>query len=686
MRKPLIRYFWNIEYVFAALFVLVMVRLLYVISENLPDVDDTSFLDPIFGRIDFLNIKDVSLDAIFAMKDTKFPGDKIAVVNVGKIGPTPDAKIALLLYKLKEWNAKAIGIDIIFDAQHFERFSPEEAFEVEAIKKALADVPNIVLPSAFDPESMKSTIFYDSSITHAVKNYGFINFTPDQDGVIRKFYPYRVVENTRRNYFPLEVLRLYDATLVEPLLRLPEQQQVIFYTGTKDQFNVYPIDDLLEPDERFKSNFKDAIVLIGFTDEAGLMWRGDLFTTPMRRKIVVGMQDGTRKVGLEGSDMSGLIVHANVLNMLLNQQYMRIAPEWVDWMITFFLSYGSIALYRVLRTKPRTKIGVGLMIGALIISETIVVFFLPIISFFYFNVKISYHLMATSVLLFIPAHAWITKLRHVILHRRVRAQSKTMPSNVLAPLRYAFRDDEPFPSYIGSTHASLFYLHYCFAIEAARKGKEVTSNDTAAYVFPLLLQWRAQLPALEKICYSLSQADQWQHYFYSFLEGKKLSFLRDSEMKALFLSTQYDQFNEHVYFEEWDILLPHIQRLFQDDLVDYRKYRLFEITKEQTNSPHVQSVGFMTSTQKIPPANIDTEASGLFLASHERPEELFPMAPFGEYVDCKLHRRKELFVYAGIIRKQEMFSAVPVYYGETVACEPVLTEQTMQWFRVHHLS
>ena len=81
--------------------------------------------------------------------------------------------------------------------------------------------------------------------------------------------------------------------------------------------------------------------------------------------------------------------------MLLHGTFISPVPVWADWLLVFLLSYISIAVYRVLRTKPTSRFQVGVLITSMLFSEAVIVFFLPLIAFFYFDIKISYNLMAS---------------------------------------------------------------------------------------------------------------------------------------------------------------------------------------------------------------------------------------------------------------------------------------------------
>ena len=226
----------------------------------------------------------------------------------------------------------------------------------------------------------------------------------------------------------------------------------------------------------------------------------------------------------------------------------------------------------------------------------------------------------------------------------------------------------------------MYFLHFAFAIEQAKLLEEgLPANKHIR--FPRLSDWQEMIPAVGRICSSDHSRDRWQHFFYAFLEGKKISNLREAELKNLLLSTQYDHYNEHVYFEEWDVLLPHMLRMYLTDLREYQDYLIFHLRREQSGPPRVQSVGFMASTTFIDSSLLQNKAQGAYAVSRSDREHLLPLSPFCEYAECKLHRKKEFFVYAGLILKQEMLPPLPVYYGKTITCEPVLHRDSVEWFR-----
>ena len=651
MRKRLIQYFFRLEYLLASLLVMVGVQLMLYVSDQLPEADETSFLNPILDRIDFLNIADVSLDAIFAVRDTEFPDTRIKIVNIGEVSPTPDGKIAALLYRLDDIGVRSIGIDIVFDEYHLERFPPERYAEVEALRLALLDVQNVVLGSGFDPRSDTATLKLLPPIRDAARHFGFVNLFPDPDGVIRRFRAHTTIGGERWLSLPVKMLEIAEPSAIRDILEQQAEQQVIYYSFTYELAPSIPIDDILYG-TAYDSSLEDAIVLVGFVNEGELFYLGDTHKTPLGRKI-----------GLEGPDMPGVLIHANIINMLLQGRYIVPVPPWVDWLLVFVLSYLSIALYRVLRTKPPGRFGVAVLITTMLFAEAVIVFFLPLIAFFYFNLKISYNLMATAVLLFIPANALTTWLRFQLRERRLRRQLAGCSNPLTRVFIGAFRDNEPFIAHTRLLHAGMSLPLFAHAVEvtAQRSGVQWGKGDLHPQAEELL----AMLPPL-RAAVDGDRGREYRH-FLMFLAGKKEERLRESAVKEAYLSTELQDFNEFVVFDEWEVVLPYVRDLWLRHLRSYLDLRLASVS--ESGQVTMLQAGAIDQTEEGKNRELP---AGVYRMDEKRETTPQRLSPHCVYAECKIHRRPELFVLAGFMRKQAGIPPIPAYFGEEPNCEPVL--------------
>ncbi|MBA4145391.1 MAG: hypothetical protein C0523_06495, partial [Cytophaga sp.] len=101
----------------------------------------------------------------------------------------------------------------------------------------------------------------------------------------------------------------------------------MFYTVDADQ---------LLRGEVLPELFKDKIVLLGYLgDYIGDPAWEDKFFTPLNKKVA----------GRANPDMFGLVLHANAVTMILNEDYINELPEWGKYGIAFLVCLLTVALF-----------------------------------------------------------------------------------------------------------------------------------------------------------------------------------------------------------------------------------------------------------------------------------------------------------------------------------------------------
>ncbi|MBK5277280.1 MAG: CHASE2 domain-containing protein, partial [Bacteroidia bacterium] len=106
-------------------------------------------------------------------------------------------------------------------------------------------------------------------------------------------------------------------------------------TNFGTQYYVVDVDDMLQGNV-LPELFKDNIVLMGFLgDYIGDPSWDDKFFTPLNK--VVG--------GRANPDMFGLVVHANIVSMILEEDYINTIGELMRYVIAFFVCLLTVALF-----------------------------------------------------------------------------------------------------------------------------------------------------------------------------------------------------------------------------------------------------------------------------------------------------------------------------------------------------
>ncbi|CAN5358048.1 hypothetical protein BH09BAC2_BH09BAC2_21720 [soil metagenome] len=272
-------------------------------------------------NISFLNsfklaFEDFTLTDIFYNKIQNNPvyNGPVVLVNLEKRNR---GEIADLIHRVEKGKPKVVGIDSMFpDVRDTMDVKLKEAFEM---------YPNLVLPyiDYFDEERqpIKNDPFFNTSSTAYVNIEG----EDPEFSTIRNFYSGR----DDKISFTGAILEKYDPTIAEKLLRKKDKRTEIKFYGNLENFRYYNYDEV--NDSSFDVNFlKNKIVLIGYLGNTGVQTKldEDRFFTPLNPRLS----------GRSHPDMYGMVIHANILRMALEDDYVHIAPKWLNIIIAFVLS------------------------------------------------------------------------------------------------------------------------------------------------------------------------------------------------------------------------------------------------------------------------------------------------------------------------------------------------------------
>jgi CHASE2 domain-containing sensor protein len=190
---------------------------------------------------------------------------------------------------------------------------------------------------------------------------GFVSLPTDathQDDVKfgRTIWPKFIVNGKRELAFSVRIAMLFDSIKTEKFLSRDKDEEIINFRGNIEvmqlrlnslknseisstnfatMFTVVDYDDVLNGN--FSDDlFKDKIVMIGFLgDYLGAPSWEDKFFTPLNKKIG----------GRANPDMFGLVVHANAVAMILNEDYVNELNTVQKYLIAFIICFLTVALF-----------------------------------------------------------------------------------------------------------------------------------------------------------------------------------------------------------------------------------------------------------------------------------------------------------------------------------------------------
>lgn len=350
------------------------------------------FLNPFDKTIRDYEITDIVYSKLRDEKITL--DDRIVLVNTGK--PDRDT-IRMVIDRIIDAGAKVVAVDILLDGRknfrtdsllraaltrtEMNQLNTTNTSFNALLRAKLMQKDKVVLAMEIDGYSDKEGVFMvqtgcDTFFCNYV-NSGFINFiSKDSSSTIRYFSPREMTVDGVCLSFAAQTAKLYDQSAVDRLLMRNHKVEEIFYTDNGDQFTQYETKDILDTSRNLTPLLQGKIVMVGFLgtydwDKPML----DRHYTPLNK----------RYTGRNSPDMYGMVIHANILQMILNGTYVIEFPVLANILLTFIFCYFNIHLfYKIFRRVP---VPYHFVTRFLQLGEIIILFFIVALLFRSYRIK-----------------------------------------------------------------------------------------------------------------------------------------------------------------------------------------------------------------------------------------------------------------------------------------------------------
>jgi CHASE2 domain-containing sensor protein len=289
----------------------------------------------------------------------------IVIVNIGNLSRR---QIAEQIEIIRKYQPKVIGIDAFFDCSKRLRDTVncpqlKDVLGNLLLSNTIREADNVVLVTkVLQKDTLLPAATYDSLrrsdsvFTTYAKREGYASLDTDaafQDDVktCRQFNPSIDIKDKKHYAFSVEMAMMYDSAKTTKFLARGNYTEVINYRG-----NVYDIFGstnypqmfyTLDVEDVYTENFvpemiKDKIVIFGFLgDYLGDPSWADKFYTPLNNKMA----------GKANPDMFGAVVHANIVSMILNEDYVNQMEEWQEVLMAVVLCLLNVALFSLINSK-----------------------------------------------------------------------------------------------------------------------------------------------------------------------------------------------------------------------------------------------------------------------------------------------------------------------------------------------
>ncbi len=231
----------------------------------------------------------------------------IVLVN---IGGADRGRISDALLSIKSADPKVIGLDVSFGIFNGDKIDSN-------LISALSTLPLTIVPETTHPNfgslanvKMGSTQLIQDE-TGRIK---YVEFSPEEPG----------------NHFCQHIAAAYANKNVSTSCT----KEINFQSDYKN-YKYFELEHLEDPENT--DLFKNKIVLVGY---AGNKWGDnfcgeDQFVTPIDKEVNPGMFSRT----------PGVVVHANIIQNILDKNFIKEFPNWLNGVIVFLLIFGFNLFY-----------------------------------------------------------------------------------------------------------------------------------------------------------------------------------------------------------------------------------------------------------------------------------------------------------------------------------------------------
>ncbi len=339
--------------------------------------------DPIGEAFDDMEFTDIVFSQL---REAPVPDERIVLVNLSDLDR---AGIGLMLQIINEHNPKVVGIDSFFDY-------PKDAEGDSILEAGFASTKTLIMPSKilvdFEGDRSKDSLRlpYARFMKHATDT-GFVNLltgagVQEDLKMCRDIVTYEYVNDQKVFNFSTKIAQYYDPEKAQKFIDRGNQFEVINFRGNVLDYGASEFGTLfyaLDVQDVFEGNFlpeviEDKVVIFCYLGK----YLGD--RESLEDKVYTPVN--SKYIGRAFPDMFGGVVHANLVSMILNEDYVEEMGEYTSYILAIVLCLINVALFSIIYIKlPRWYDGITKLIQ---LAEIMGLVFAIILVFHFYNYKL----------------------------------------------------------------------------------------------------------------------------------------------------------------------------------------------------------------------------------------------------------------------------------------------------------
>ena len=312
------KYLYERDTIFATIWVFLFIKILGSIPLNL------GVINPIkLGLKDF-DFNDLSYSKLGKAQNT--PIDKrIVIVNIGQ---ADREGLAMMIDKTGSMNPKVMALDATFDG-------PKDPIQDSLLTETFKRNKNLIAATRLELTGKEGdTISLGGAYINTASQYAYVNLFNDPAYTVRYYEPF-LEDYAEKSYksFSSAIVEVYDSTAYKTLEKKGHHKILIDYSRHVNQYLVLEYEDILagHVDD---SAIAGKIVLFGYINNNPNDIDDKKFT-PMNERFA----------GKSFPDMNGIVVHANIISMVLDNNYVKKLPLWANLLIAVIVCWLHMSFF-----------------------------------------------------------------------------------------------------------------------------------------------------------------------------------------------------------------------------------------------------------------------------------------------------------------------------------------------------
>ncbi len=360
------KYLFKRDTFFATISVFLIIGLVGLIPLN------TDFLNPIKTALDDFQFNDLAYAKLGKNNDTK-TDNRLVIVNVGLLDRR---QIGNLIKRIESAKPGAIGLDVQFS-------EPRDPSADSFLSNVLNNTQNLVAASKLDWEA--ETFEQKGHFNNTVNISGYVNFIAAEKSTIRYFSPFENHNGKLHTSFSAALVKKMDLRAYQKLFSRNLEAEPIHYTRRVNQYVIINGDDVLNGQIN-QNAIRDKIVLIGYINNKKRDLEDKHFS-PMNSQFA----------GRTLPDMNGIVIHANIISMVLDENYIRKMPGWLNWIVAVLIAWIHMGVF--IRYYIENYNWFHLVAKLAQLTSAIFFIYLSIILFYLFSLQIDIKMPAIVIIL-----------------------------------------------------------------------------------------------------------------------------------------------------------------------------------------------------------------------------------------------------------------------------------------------